>query len=166
MRIPRLDISARVLHWSHALFFIWLLITGIQIFLTSESLLGNPLVRKMHLYASLPFIILPPVIYSAGSPSARRDVKELASWGSDDLKWIIDHLKTGEASATGKFNTGQKVNLAVTLLLTAGLSLSGFIIWVKAPFSVDLVELSFLMHDLLAISAVLLLAGHILFALY
>lgn len=166
MRIPRFDASARVLHWSHAVVFIWLLATGIQLFLTPMSLLGDPLIRRIHLYASLPFVLLPIMIYIAGSSPARRDVKELISLTGEDLKWFLEFLKSRKTVVTGKFNGGQKANFMVTLLLIAGLSVSGFVVWMKSFFSVELVELNFLIHDFLAILAVLLLAGHIAFALY
>ncbi len=166
MKLPRFDTSARVLHWSHGVVFIWLLATGIQLFLTPSSLLGNPLIRRIHLYASLPFVFLPIMIYIAGSSLARIDVKELVSWTGDDLKWLVEILKSKKTVVTGKFNGGQKANFMVTLLLIAGLSFSGFVVWMKSMFSVGFVELNFLAHDFLATFAILLLAGHITFALY
>jgi formate dehydrogenase gamma subunit len=166
MKILRFDTSARLLHWSHAIVFSWLLITGIQLFLTSSSLLGDPLIRMIHLYASLPFVLLPVIIYIAGSSAVRKDVRELISWTNDDLRWFTGLLERGETILTGKFNGGQKANFIVTLLLLVGLSFSGFVVWMKSRFSVDFVELNFQIHDFLAVLALLLLAGHILFALY
>ena len=165
MRISRFGVPSRVLHWFHALAFIWLLLTGIQLFLTSSSLLGNPLIVAVHLYASLLFIILPVLIITA-SPGARNDAKELISWNADDIRWFADFLERRKTSVTGKFNGGQKANLMATLLLSAGLSLSGLVVWMKPAFSVGFVELNFRIHDVLAILAVLLLANHIIFALY
>ncbi len=166
MRILRFDIYARVLHWSHAMVFLWLLITGVHLFLTTGSLLGDPLIRKIHLYASFPFVFLPGLIYVAGSRSARKDVKELTSWTEDDLRWLKQSFKKKKPPATGKFNGGQKANFMATLLLITGLSFSGFVVWMKSMFSVDFVELNFLVHDFLAILALSLLTGHIVFALY
>jgi cytochrome b subunit of formate dehydrogenase len=152
-RIPdmikvRFDLSARVLHWSHAIFFLWLLITGIHLFLTSKSLLGNPFIKMIHLYASIPFILAPAISYIAGSMNMRKDIKELTAFRNN------------------KFNTGQKMNFLVTLLLISGLSLSGLVIWMKSMFSMDFVELNFMLHDFLAEFSILLLSGHIILALY
>lgn len=166
MRIPRFDTSARTLHWSHAAVFTWLLATGIRISFTSSSLLGDPPIRKAHLYVSLFFVILPVMIYMTGSLQTRRDVKELISWDRGDAAWLMDILKGNKAAASGKFNAGQKVNFAATMLLLAGLSLSGSVIWIRSMFSVGFVEFNFLLHDLLAVLAVLLFAGHIALALY
>ncbi len=166
MRIFRFDIRARALHWTHAIIFIWLLITGIGIFLTPKSLLGDPLTKMLHLYASLPFIVLPAVLYIFGSSRTRDDVKELISWNGDDMRWFIGFLKNNKTSVKGKFNAGQKANFLLTLLLIAGLSLSGFVVWMKSMFSVDFVELNFIVHDSFVILAALLLTGHIVFALY
>lgn len=166
MRIPRFDISARVLHWSHAIIFIWLLITGIGIFLTPKSLLGDPLLKMVHLYASIPFILLPVIIFILSSVPAHEDIKELMSWTDDDIRWFKEFLIKNKAQASGKFNAGQKANFLATLFLITGLSLSGFVVWMKSMFSVDIVELNFLVHDFLAILSILLLTGHILFTLY
>ncbi|MDD5472940.1 MAG: cytochrome b/b6 domain-containing protein [Candidatus Methanoperedens sp.] len=166
MRILRFDISTRVLHWSHAVFFIWLLITGIGIFLTPKSLLADPLLKMVHLYASIPFILLPTIIHIFGSASCRMDVRELMSWTDDDLKWFIEFLKKNKAYVTGKFNGGQKANFLATLFLIIGLTLSGFVVWMKSMFSVDFVELNFVIHDSFAVISILLLFGHIIFTAY
>ena len=165
MRILRFDISARGLHWSHAVIFIWLLITGTVLFFTPKSLLGDPLIKMVHLYASLPFILLPAMIYVFGSACTRDDVKELMDWTHDDLRWFIEFLKKNK-NVKGKFNAGQKANFLLTLLLIAGLSLSGLVVWMKSMFSRSFVELNFILHDSFAILSLLLLTGHIVFALY
>ncbi len=166
MRIPRFDTSTRVLHWSHAIVFIWLLITGIGIFITPKSLLGDPLVKMVHLYASMPFILLPLLIYILSSTSTRNDIQELISWTYDDLRLFIEFLKKNKAHINGKFNAGQKANLFVTLLLITGLSLSGFVVWMKPMFSRSFVEFNFIVHDFFAILSILLLTGHIIITLY
>ncbi len=166
MRISRFDASTRILHWSHAIIFIWLLITGFGIFITTKSLLGNPPVKMVHLYASLPFILLPPVIYILSSTSTRNDIQELMSWSYGDLRWFAEFLKRNKTHVAGKFNGGQKANLLVTLLLITGLSLSGFVVWMKSMFSRGFVEFNFIVHDFFAILAILLLTGHIIFTLY
>lgn len=166
MRIFRFDITTRGLHWSHALIFIWLLVTGVSLFFTPKSLLGDPLIKMVHLYASLPFIVLPTLIYIFSSSCTRDDVNDLISWNGDDMRWFIEFLKNNKTPVNGKFNAGQKANFLLTLLLIAGLSLSGLVVWMKSMFSVNFVELSFIVHDSFAILAALLLTGHIIFALY
>lgn len=166
MRTFRFDITARALHWSHALIFIWLLATGVGLFFTPKSLLGDPLIKMVHLYASLPFILLPITIYIFGSIRTRDDVKELMDWTQDDMRWFLEFLKKNKIHVAGKFNAGQKANLLATLVLIAGLSLSGFVVWMKSMFGVDFVELNFIVHDFFAILSALLLTGHIVFALY
>ncbi len=163
MRIVRFDLSARVLHWSHAIFFLWLLITGIQLFFTPKSLLGSPFIKMIHLYASIPFILALAISYIAGSKNMRKDIKELTTFKNDELKWFFEFFKKTQGN---KFNPGQKLNFLATLLLISGLSLSGFVVWMKSMFSVDFVELNFMVHDFLAEFSILLLSGHIIFALY
>ncbi len=166
MKILRFDISSRIIHWSHVLVFFWLLATGIALFLTPKSLLGNPPIKMVHEYASIPFILLPSIIYILGSISTRDDIKELTEWGRDDLHWFIELFKKNKTDVKGKFNGGQKANFLVVLLLIIGLSLTGFVIWMKSMFSRSFVELNFIIHDSLAIMSILLLAGHITLALH
>jgi len=164
MKILRFDLSARVLHWSHAIFFLWLLLTGIHLFLTPKSLLGNPLIKMVHLYASIPFILIPATSYILGSMCMRKDIKELMSLKTDEIKWFFEFPK--KTHINSKFNPGQKANFIVTLLIIIELSISGSIVWMKSMFSVDFVELNFMIHDFLAELSIILISGHILFALY
>lgn len=166
MKILRFDIYSRVLHWSHALVFLWLLITGIALFFTPKSLLGDPFIKMAHLYASFPFILLPLIIYLRGSISIRNDIIELMEWRRDDLHWFMELFKNVKTDVSGKFNAGQKANFLVVLLLIMGFSLTGFLVWMKSMFSRSFVELNFIIHDSLAILSILLLTGHITLALY
>jgi formate dehydrogenase subunit gamma len=165
MKIVRFDISERILHWSHAIFFIWLLISGIHIFLTPKSLLGDPLIKMMHLYASIPFIMILPVVYHFGSSYMHEDLRELMFLKTNEIHWFSRILANPKINSS-KFNPGQKVNFFVTLLLITGLSFSGSVIWLKSRFSVDFVELNFMLHDFFAELSLLLFSGHILFSLY
>ncbi len=162
----RFDISTRVLHWSHTITFIWLMTTGIWLFITLKSLLNDPLIKMVHIYASLPFILFPLIIYIVGSACTRNDVKELMEWGTEELRWFIELLKKDKTRVAGKFNAGQKTNFLATLLLIIGLSFSGFVVWMKSMFSRSFVELNFIVHDFFAIIALLLLSGHIIFTMY
>jgi len=164
--ILRFDITERVLHWSHALVFIWLLISGIVLFLTPKSLLNDPFIKMVHLYASLPLILSPGIIYLYGSIPTKNDIKELMEWTQDDLHWFLDFFKKNKTSITGKFNAGQKANFLFVLILITGLTLTGFVVWMKSMFSRNFVELNFIIHDSLAILSILLLTGHIMLALY
>jgi formate dehydrogenase subunit gamma len=166
LKILRFDIASRILHWSHALVFFWLLITGITLFITPKSLLGDPFIRMVHIYASLPFILLPLIIYLSGSISTRNDIKQLLEWGRDDMHWLFELFKKNKTDVKGKFNAGQKVNFLVVLLLIIGFSFTGLVIWMKSNFSRSFVELNFIIHDSLVILSVLLLSGHITLALY
>jgi len=164
VRILRFDLSARVLHWSHAIFFLWLLITGIHLFLTPKSLLGDPLIKLVHIYASIPFILIPAISYISGSRYMNNDINKLMSFKKDDIKWFF-HL-FNKNYFNSKFNPGQKANFIITLLMIFGLSLSGFVVWMKSLFSVGFVELNFILHDFLAELSLIVILGHIILALY
>jgi cytochrome b subunit of formate dehydrogenase len=127
LRILRFDNAIKVMHWSHALVFIWLLVTGMYLFLTPKSLLGDPFIKMVHVYAFLPFILSPLITYLHGR-SARNDIKELMEWTYDDMNWFIGLLKKNKIVFIGKFNAGQKANFLMTLLFITGLSITGFVI--------------------------------------
>ncbi len=165
MRIMRFDTSARILHWFHAIFFLWLLLSGIHLFFTPKSLLDDPLIKMVHLYASIPFILIPAMVYRFSSNTRmHNDVKELMSLKNDDIKWFFRFFNKNQAY--DKFNPGQKLNFLAVLILIIGLSLSGLVVWMKSMFSVEFVEFNFIVHDFLAEFSILLLSGHIIFALY
>ena len=166
MRIPRFNKTFRILHWSHAMVFIWLLITGIQLFFTQKSLLGDPLIKMIHLYVSPLLVLLPVVVYIFGKKSVRSDVNELMYWTEHDFRWFMDFVNGNKSLDTGKFNGGQKMNFMVTVLLITGFSFSGYVVWMKSSFSVDFVEFNFMLHDFLTVLALLILTGHIIFTLY
>ncbi|NJD76906.1 MAG: hypothetical protein FIB08_07410 [Candidatus Methanoperedens sp.] len=166
MKISRFDISSRILHWSHALVFFWLLVTGIALFLTPKSLLGDPFIKMVHLYASLPFVIVPLIIYLRGGISTRNDIRELMGWTRDDINWFMGLLKKNKTDVKGKFNGGQKANFLLVLLLISGFVFTGFVVWMKSMFTRGFVELNFIIHDSLAILSILLLSGHIILALH
>jgi formate dehydrogenase gamma subunit len=136
------------------------------LFFTPKSLLGDPFIKMVHLYASLPFILSPLIIYLRGSISVRDDITELMEWRYDDMNWFIGLIKKNKIVFKGKFNGGQKANFLMTLLIITGLSITGFVIWMKSMFSRSFVELIFIVHDSLAIFSILLLSGHIILALY
>ncbi|HEY9246800.1 MAG TPA: cytochrome b/b6 domain-containing protein [Candidatus Methanoperedens sp.] len=166
MKILRFDVSSRALHWSHALVFFWMLVTGIALFLTPKSLLGNPPIKMIHLYASIPFILLPAIIYIRRSALTRNDIKELMEWSRDDVHWFIELFKKNGIYVTGKFNGGQKANFLVVMLLVTGLSFTGYVIMMRSMFSRSFVETNFVIHDSLAVFSIVLLGGHIALALY
>ena len=164
MRIPRFNKTVRILHWSHAIVFIWLLITGIQLFFTQKSLLGDPLIKMIHLYVSPFLVLLPLAVYILGKKSVRSDLNELMYWTEPDFRWFMDFINKNQN--TGKFNGGQKMNFMVTALFIIGFSFSGYVVWMKSSFSVDFVEFNFMLHDFLTVLALLILTGHIIFTLY
>lgn len=166
MKILRFDISSKILHWSHALVFFWLLITGIALFFTPKSILGDPLIKMVHLYASLPLVLFPIIIYLLGSESTRNDIKELIEWKRDDLVWLMELFKTDKTDIKGKFNGGMKANFMVVIFLIIGFIFTGFVVWMKSMFSRSFVEMNFIIHDSLTILAILVLAGHIMLALF
>ena len=94
----------------------------------------------------------------------RKDIKDLTSIKSDEIKWFFEFFRNTHVN--NKFNPGQKVNFLVTLFLITGLSLSGFVIWMKSMFNVGFVELNFMVHDFLAELSLIIISGHIIFALY
>lgn len=103
------------------------------------------------------------MIYALSSASTRSDIKELMLLTRDELKWFFGFSKI---HVKRKFNPGQKANFLATMLLIAGLSFSGFAVWMKSMFSRSFVELNFAVHDFFAVISVLLLTGHVVFALY
>jgi len=101
---------------------------------------------------------MPAISYISGSLYMRKDIKDLTSFKSDEIKWFFEFFKNTHIN--NKFNPGQKVNFLVTLILITGLSLSGFVIWMKSIFNVSFVELNFRAHDFLVELSIIMISGH------
>jgi formate dehydrogenase subunit gamma len=165
-RIPRFDGVERAVHWCNATLFLVLLATGASLYLPDLSTIvaHRHAVKTIHVYAGLllPIPLLIGLLLPAGR-QLRADVGRFNRWTDDDRRWWS--RRTRDSAQLGKFNPGQKLNAifigaAIVLMLMTG----SIMRWFK-PFPDSWRTGATFVHDWVFIALVVVIAGHIMFAL-
>jgi formate dehydrogenase subunit gamma len=170
----RFDRVERAVHWTNALLFIVLIVTGAALYFTPLiALVGRRrLIEQIHLYSGLA-LPLPLLAGLAGSwgRALRRDASRINRWSEADLAWLRGLVdgSLDEPGATppqlGKFNPGQKLNAA--FVVGAGLVMLGtgaLLHWYQ-PFPLAWRGGATFVHNWLAVLIFVTVAGHVAFAL-
>ena len=176
--VRRFEAPTRFVHWSLALTFVLLLLTGLTNFtpeLKAIHIGGARLFAWVHVVLGFAMVVvaLAAVLALWRSRSLRADLEALARTGPDDSRWLqyqLTHLAPpgrGEESEppAAKFNAGQKLNALASAVATAGLLGTGVVLGInyitKQLFSTLFVAQLFPLHTWLALGFIPLLLGHI-----
>lgn len=145
-RIKKFSTPQRIFHWMYGIAWILLAITGI-IFVWR----GNPaapavglgpylqgtvgqVARLIHRISAIA-LMAAPFVWIFGDPkSILPDMKELFSFGLNDLKYMLVaplHYTIGkpELPPQGKYNGGHKTNFYIVVLTFIGFVVSGLVMW-------------------------------------
>jgi len=171
----RFDRVERAVHWVNAALFLILVATGAALYFTPLiALVGRRrLIEQVHLYAGLS-LPLPLLLGLAGSWGRvlRRDVSRINHWTEADRDWLRGLIDTGSGrrrtsrrQPLGKFNPGQKLNAAFVaggglVMLATGALLRWYV-----PFPLSWRAGATFVHNWLAVIFVIVIVGHIAFAL-
>ncbi|HJP10406.1 MAG TPA: formate dehydrogenase subunit gamma [Arenicellales bacterium] len=179
-QIERHNVTARFIHWFVAVIFIVLAVSGLILLLGRVALI--PLLGKSAFGAVASFCkevhnflgpLFPLAIILLFFNLVRHNIYERG-----DMKWIAKgggFFGGGHASA-GRFNPGEKLLFWLTIFLGIGVSVTGYIL--DFPVLADLargylpelgqyrhvMELSHVLHTVIAIVFILLILGHIFLA--
>lgn len=177
--VARFGPGTRLAHWSLAVPFVLLLLTGLTNYwpeLKAIHVGGARLFGWLHVLLGFGMLGIVAALLVTVLPrkAVRGDVRQLAEVGLDDYLWLQHQglRLAGESSnppPVRKFNAGQKLNALASLVVTAGLLGTGVVLGVnyvsKEVFSVGLVEPLFRWHTRLALVFVPVLLGHVYLAL-
>lgn len=156
-------------HWIHTLAFLVLLITGAILFLPG---LGGPaaggITRFIHRVAVV-FFVGAPLVYILSNPKMSfQFVKEVLTWGRDDVRWLFrapDYYFGGDADKMipqGHINTGQKMWQLVVVVTGVIFVISGIILWFfKGVVSAGFFQWTLIFHDVAFVLAFVMLLVHI-----
>lgn len=173
--LPRFSGGSRLIHWAHAIPFLFLLLTGLVLFIPTVKAVhvgGYRLVPLLHVVVGIAFIISPIPVY-LGLPDRSRvhdDLRRLFRWNRWDGDWAryaVAAVLGGRAQSppAGKFNLGQKLNTIYSIVVTLGLMATGAVLAVnfftKSVFSAHFVGQVFPLHDFFMLIAIPVVAGHI-----
>ncbi|HWG73305.1 MAG TPA: cytochrome b/b6 domain-containing protein [Acidimicrobiales bacterium] len=173
--ISRFDRVERVVHWANALLFIVLIATGFTLYIGPLSLFvgRRDLVQTIHVYCGLALPV-PVVAALAGrwGRGLRADLRRFNRWSSDDRGWLraaasnrAEREARRSAVTVGKFNAGQKLNVAFTAGVIVVMLGTGVIMRWYSPWPLSWRTGATFVHDWLAIAAVAVVVGHIAYAL-
>jgi formate dehydrogenase subunit gamma len=165
--LARFDRGERFLHWVNATLLLTMLATGSALYIPQISGLvgrrGTVLAVHVYVGVALPFPILATVLARRWGRCFREDVRRFNRWTPDDRRWLR-RWGRDPFVRNGKFNAGQKLNAAFTagtiiVMLATGLVMKFPYLW---PLSWR--TGATFVHDWIYLAAVIVVAGHILYA--
>jgi formate dehydrogenase subunit gamma len=148
--IPRFSRTERTLHWVNALSFLYLLATGLVLYLPSLAILvgRRPLVKDMHFWGGVSWVSLLVLVAVLG-----------------DRRGLLRTARELERLETGRLNVGQKVNAILMAAFTVLFLVSGLLLWAGERDTRFRFASTVVLHDGLMFVALGLLLGHLYLAL-
>jgi formate dehydrogenase subunit gamma len=169
--MPRFGRTERALHWASALAFGVLTLTGLVLWLPVLATLVNdrPLVKAIHLWSAVLLGVAVVLIVLAGDRRAlRRTARDVDRYDRYDRAWLRGApqraVRGGPAPPAGRFNAGQKLNVAIVCAAWLLFGVSGTFLYLgERDHTFQLGGMLFL-HDVLTLAMLPLVFGHIYMA--
>ena len=158
----RFSRTERTLHWANAAFFLFLLATGLILYLPSLSVAvgRRPLVQSVHFWSGVAWIaVLATIVLLGDRRGMLRAAREIDRFDRDDLRWL-----GGRPAPQGRFNAGQKLNAALTAAFTLLFLVSGLLLWFGERDTRLRFASTVVLHDGLMYVSLVLLIGHLYLA--
>jgi formate dehydrogenase subunit gamma len=160
--VRRFSRTERAVHWVHASAFLVLLASGLVLYLPSLAVAvgRRPLVKEVHLLTALAWAAaLVAVLLVGDRRGLRTTVRELDAFDADDRRWLL-----GRRAPQGRFNAGQKLNVALTAAFAVLFAVSGVLLWLGERDTRFRFDSTIVLHDVIAYLSVALLVGHLYLA--
>lgn len=121
----------------------------------------RPLLKTIHLYTALGWVIALLLIFALGDRRAlRATLREVEYFDADDGRWLL-----GQSAPQGRLNAGQKLNTIITAVFAARFAISGFFLWYRERDTRFQNPNALLLHDWLMDASLILFLGHLYLAL-
>ena len=154
--VVRFSRTERALHWIHASSFLALLASGLVLYVPSlsERVARRPLVKDVHVYTAIAWIVLLALVVAVGDRRGLRGtLRELDLFDEDDRLWLRRVPRP-----QGRFNAGQKLNAALTAAFAVLFAVSGFLLWYGERDNRFRFASTIVLHDGLTLISLLYLA--------
>jgi formate dehydrogenase subunit gamma len=147
--VPRFSRTERVLHWVNATLFLYLLGTGLVLYLPRLSALvgRRPLMKDLHFWGGIGWIAALVLVALLG-----------------DRRGLLRTARELETLEHDRFNPGQKVNAILTASFTLLFLASGLLLWLGERDTRFRFASTVTLHDALLYAALILLVGHLYLA--
>ena len=157
--VERFRLRSRWFHWIIVASFLTLGITGLFLYVPQLGPVAQDgYTRLIHRIAAVLFIAAPIIYFLIAPMGTLRFLKEVFTWGLDDIKWLKaapDYYFGGDQSKMPPqphMNTGQKLYALVVVLGGIGFVVTGLILWLaKGSVSSEGFLAVVLLHDVLFI---------------
>jgi formate dehydrogenase subunit gamma len=148
--VRRFSRTERTLHWVNAVGFLWLLATGLILYLPSLAVLvgRRPLIKDMHFWAGIGWISSLGVVILLG-----------------DRRGLLRTARELEVLRPSRFNVGQKINALLTAAFAVLFFVSGLLLWLGERDTRFRFASTVILHDGVMFLALFLLVGHLYLAL-
>jgi len=161
--VRRFSGTERALHWVHASAFLVMLGSGLILYLPrlTELVSRRPLIKAVHLYTAVAWVLLLLLIVAAGDRRGlRRTLREIDLFDRDDRRWLL-----GRRAPQGRFNAGQKLHAAVQAAIAVLFLVSGLFLWYGERDTRFRLPGAILLHDGLMYAFIVLVGGHLFLTL-
>jgi formate dehydrogenase subunit gamma len=165
--LTRFDRVERWVHWTNATLFGVCIVTASALYVGPISAIvgRRVLVRTIHVYTGLALPI-PILVGYFLSPNFRADVRRFNRFSDIDRRWLRRRARRSNGSyGLGKFNPGQKLNAAFVAGAIIVMAATGSIMKWFEPFPLPWRTGATFVHDWLAFAIVIVIIGHLRFAL-
>jgi formate dehydrogenase subunit gamma len=159
----RFSKTERTLHWANAVFFFFLLATGLILYLPSLSIeFGRRmLVQDVHFWSGIAWVsVLVAIVVLGDRKGIVETAREVDRFDRDDLRWLAGK----KPAPQGRLNAGQKINAALTAAFTLLFLVSGLLLWFGERDTSWRFASTVVVHDGLMYVSVVLLLGHLYLA--
>jgi formate dehydrogenase subunit gamma len=159
----RFSKTERTLHWANAVFFFFLLATGLVLYLPSLSIAvgRRMLVQDLHFWSGIAWVsVLVAIVVLGDRKGIVETAREVDRFDRDDLRWLAGK----KPAPQGRLNAGQKLNAALTAAFTLLFLVSGLLLWFGERDTSWRFASTVVVHDGLMYLSVALLLGHLYLA--
>ena len=156
--VKRFSPVERLLHWVNAAGFLFLLVTGLILYVPRLSVLvaRRQEVQYIHFWGGVVWLGVLAAVVVLGGRRMLATARELDSFDSDDLRWL-----RGRGGPQGRFNAGQKINAIITAAFAILFGVSGLLLWFGEQDTRYRFASTVILHDGLMYVSLFLLVGHL-----
>ena len=167
--VERYSAGARWFHWAITIAALVLAVTGLFLYVPAFSgIAEDSYTRIIHRVAAVIFVAAPLLFFLAKPGRSLHFVKEIFTWGKDDLAWLKaapDYYFGGDAKKMppqGDMNTGQKLWAVVAFFSALGFIFTGIFMWfLKDSLPAEVFTWMVIVHDLCLIVGGAMLLVHL-----
>ena len=147
--VARFSRTERTFHWVNALGFLWLVATGLILYLPILSVLvqRRPLIKDMHFWGGVGWIVSLALVAVLG-----------------DRRGLLRAARELERFDHDRLNAGQKVNAILMAAFTILFFVSGMLLWLGERDTRYRFASTVVLHDGLMFTALALFVGHLYLA--